>query len=1374
MAIIQKIHRISDLPELTDVSKAKVLVAMNGQNYIISSELIKGKKITGISESTSTKDSGINIISIRFSDGTQSSLYVYNGSQGNKGKTGLTGEKGDTGEEATISESELRMKTRNENATIEKNVFKIVNDYIVSSEYAGPDQYSTKGWSAYRGKSANELLVEMNETFVSDAEYEILWNNVSYIEAEFTTTEDEEEVVIFANDTNSHKLFKKYWTYEEGDVATYFVAIYGEVQKVDEEGKPMVDGNGDPIMEVAIIRYDPVVANLWTDIYMGETSGYFEATGNQKNDIEPLYVYDSKEGEYVQITIDTRAEVEALDAEGNPIIEDDGSHRMKTNDNYKDKEFVYYSEWLKHYISAKYTNKTNIWTYDLALEDSARFQKPLYVEDDDPAHAQTIYDDDNNAIGTESPLVRVTDYSTVDMNGFTKYYSSDDKSSLIEDINDYMSVSVERCFIKDAETGKYTEIEYYTLSDEGKEACLQDLEDRNVEYIMVYIDKEDYKYTFEYHYNTEVRRQIVRNEYTEVYQNGNITLYSEFTKREYYTSEMVEKVDEVDADGKPIASHFETIYHIITIPSWIYAEFTTVEEDENIIVLNSIEELGEEDNVVIDITAEDYEEVEDIEIIPVKYLVYEGMQTIYAKTGNEIYNEVSRDRIDISGATTYYVITGSYREINGTTALSLPHDTAIYIKLDEDTYTFADNNAIEVDKTYYVWDETRTPIANIIDFISNQNITIFTGIPKKLPIKFMPENSTYKLATIEYDSDLVTMFEDGRICAIAEQLDENNETHTTLTITPKEGNKLVFNITILTPMASIAMKLGNNETTQKINIGETTQVTCVARPQTTSNKRVTFMHNDCITIANKTENPGEDNTTTATITGAKKGTTQVKAISLDGFGAESVCEIEVVKPVTSIKWNQDLVKDIKYTQPEINKMKQQWAIAHPGEQINNDDFPTTNTTKEMCMTLLKDVDYELEPLILPEDCSYPEMEWTSSNTDFVTITTGTKTIVDKPEMSHEATQEDIDNDVKVNSDHVVDPKGHLVEIGELVITQELETHTEPQYIINGKHITYVHDDDETGGYETEVSGSPRVSIYGELKEVFGLQTDKHRIESYVIVNQSVETIEINVDAISFNIGTSKKLTATLGPETAIRTFVWESSDESVVSIDSTGVATAINPGIAKIYAKATDGSGKVASCDVLVTVPTSNIDFTSGVNGIIYIGVGAENSKTIDVDIVYDGGANAAQETKLGVDWSSSDSSIVTVADAGANESGSNRHCTITGVSLGSATVIAKAKDNSGAIGAIQVMVINLVKSISFSGDLSDVTMDVNDALSLMPTFDPEDATNQVLSWTSSDESIASVNSSGIVTAIAPGEATITATTTDGSAKTAECHVTII
>src|SRR5262249_27095642 len=60
----------------------------------------------------------------------------------------------------------------------------------------------------------------------------------------------------------------------------------------------------------------------------------------------------------------------------------------------------------------------------------------------------------------------------------------------------------------------------------------------------------------------------------------------------------------------------------------------------------------------------------------------------------------------------------------------------------------------------------------------------------------------------------------------------------------------------------------------------------------------------------------------------------------------------------------------------------------------------------------------------------------------------------------------------------------------------------------------------------------------------------------------------------------------------------------------------------------------------------------------------------------------------------------------------------------------------------------------------------------LTATVAPANATNQNVSWSSANASIATVNASGLVTAVAPGSTTITVTTQDG-AKTATCTVTV-
>ena len=73
----------------------------------------------------------------------------------------------------------------------------------------------------------------------------------------------------------------------------------------------------------------------------------------------------------------------------------------------------------------------------------------------------------------------------------------------------------------------------------------------------------------------------------------------------------------------------------------------------------------------------------------------------------------------------------------------------------------------------------------------------------------------------------------------------------------------------------------------------------------------------------------------------------------------------------------------------------------------------------------------------------------------------------------------------------------------------------------------------------------------------------------------------------------------------------------------------------------------------------------------------------------------------------------------------------------------------------------------------SEFTMGINETSQLTATVLPEDATNKAVTWTSSDPGVAIVDEYGLVTAIATGVATITATTTDGTDLIASCKVTV-
>ena len=74
----------------------------------------------------------------------------------------------------------------------------------------------------------------------------------------------------------------------------------------------------------------------------------------------------------------------------------------------------------------------------------------------------------------------------------------------------------------------------------------------------------------------------------------------------------------------------------------------------------------------------------------------------------------------------------------------------------------------------------------------------------------------------------------------------------------------------------------------------------------------------------------------------------------------------------------------------------------------------------------------------------------------------------------------------------------------------------------------------------------------------------------------------------------------------------------------------------------------------------------------------------------------------------------------------------------------------------------------------SDVELNVNETYELTATVTPDDAFVKTISWSSSDNAIAVVDENGVVTAVAAGTATITATANDGSAVSASCNVTVI
>ena len=240
---------------------------------------------------------------------------------------------------------------------------------------------------------------------------------------------------------------------------------------------------------------------------------------------------------------------------------------------------------------------------------------------------------------------------------------------------------------------------------------------------------------------------------------------------------------------------------------------------------------------------------------------------------------------------------------------------------------------------------------------------------------------------------------------------------------------------------------------------------------------------------------------------------------------------------------------------------------------------------------------------------------------------------------------------------------------------------------------------------------------------------------------------------SGKVGEGVQLKATVLPADATNKGVrWTSSAPEIAAVDSKGNVTAVNVGSAIITVTTVDGTNLSASCQVTVvptpveTITLSAAAWSGTVGSVTQLTATVEPSDATDGNVV----------------WSSSDSSIATV-DGDGN---------VTAVKVGTATITATAADGSGVKAECKVTVRPvLVKSIELSENAWDGL--VGEGVRLTATVLPADATNKIVDWSSSDVSVATVDSEGNLKAISVGEAVITATANDGSGVTAECQVTV-
>ncbi len=261
----------------------------------------------------------------------------------------------------------------------------------------------------------------------------------------------------------------------------------------------------------------------------------------------------------------------------------------------------------------------------------------------------------------------------------------------------------------------------------------------------------------------------------------------------------------------------------------------------------------------------------------------------------------------------------------------------------------------------------------------------------------------------------------------------------------------------------------------------------------------------------------------------------------------------------------------------------------------------------------------------------------------------------------------------------------------------------------------------------------------------------------------VTGVALNKDNTALNIGATEKLIPTITPSNATNKAVtWKSSDTSVATVGTDGTVKGIKAGTATITVTTQDG-GKTADCTVTVnaaTKPVTGVSITS-----------ADGATSVEVDSTLQLTANItpSDATNKTVTWSADNSGNATVDQNGL----------VTGKKVGEATITATTADGDKKA----TLTVNVtakapedikVTSIEISSTGSATSVEVEGTLQLTATVTPDGATNKVVKWSSSDTEIATVDeTSGLVTGVAQGSATITATAQDGSGVTGSFPLTV-
>ena len=535
-----------------------------------------------------------------------------------------------------------------------------------------------------------------------------------------------------------------------------------------------------------------------------------------------------------------------------------------------------------------------------------------------------------------------------------------------------------------------------------------------------------------------------------------------------------------------------------------------------------------------------------------------------------------------------------------------------------------------------------------------------------------------------------------------------------ITATANDGSG-VSATCVVTVTPKLAESISLNETELTLERTATAQLTATVLPETTDDRSVTWSSDN--TAVAKVDEYGM-------VTAVGVGETVITAITDDGTDLTATCFVKVTPK---------LVKSLSLSETELS--------------IENGSSA------------------QLTAVISPQDADDGSVAWTSNNTMAATVdATGRVTATGVGTAVITVSTNDGSN-LSATCTVTVTPK----EVAHISFDKTTLT----LYVNESSQITAtVLPDDADDRRLIWSSGDidiARVSSNGEVTavgvgetEITATANDGSGVSAVcrvTVLPIMVTSIILDRESLELFDNSSFQLTATVLPYNATdRTVTWQSTNDRVASVNADGTIYVWDVGETDIIATANDGSGVSATCHLTV-IPVMMESITLD-KEYLEIQDGDRVKLIVTALEPYD-----VSDSSL--TWTSSDENVATVYN------GSSNGCYILAEGVGETDIIASANDGSGVSATCRVTVTPVKVSEVLLGK-TELVMVKGQSEKLIPTVWPDNASDKSLTWTSSDESVVTVDNDGSVEAVNAGEADVTATTNDGTNLKATCHVTVI